>query len=214
MCDALRGIDLHRLTCVSTRSAYGSYPPEAGPLSESAALKPEAFYGASKAAADIVLEAYRTHFQLDVVAARITGLYGPAQTYHTPLSEMVEAAVNGTPYRRHTGAGFRYELTYVKEVVRALLALLDAKQLHHPIYNITAGDQPRLDEVADIVRSCVPGAQIEIGTEADERLAPRARMDGGRLEEETGYTPSWPMSDAVAELVGWYHDRAYGREVE
>jgi nucleoside-diphosphate-sugar epimerase len=45
--------------------------------------------------------------------------------------------------------------------------LLDAKQLRHPICSITAGDQPRPDEVAEIVRCCVPGAQSEIGAEPD-----------------------------------------------
>jgi nucleoside-diphosphate-sugar epimerase len=214
MCDAFRNTNLRRLICISTRSAYGSYPPDAGPLSETAALRPEAFYGASKAAADIVLAAYRAHFGLDAVAVRITGLYGPGQTYHTPLSEMVEAAVMGKPYYRASGADFRYELTYVKEVVRGLLSILDAERLQYPIYNITAGDQPRLAEVAEIVKSCVPEAVIELGVEPDEGLAPRARMDGSRLEEELGYLPIWSMPDAVHELVDWYRDHAYGREIE
>jgi UDP-glucuronate 4-epimerase len=214
MCDAFRHIAIRRLICISTRSAYGSYPPEDGPLPETAALRPEAFYGASKAAADIVLETYRAHFELDVVAARITGLYGPAQTYHTPLSEMVEAAVKVKQYRKPSGAGFRYELTYVKDVVRGLLSLLDAERVRYPIYNITAGEQPRLSEVAEIVRTCIPGAVIELGEEPDERLAPRALMDGSRLAEETGYLPAWSMADGVRELVEWYRHKVYGREIE
>lgn len=54
-----RIFNLRRLIIISSRAAYGSYAPSDGPLREDSALRPFAFYGASKASIDLILPLYR-----------------------------------------------------------------------------------------------------------------------------------------------------------
>ena len=215
LCDIARGIpSVGRIVTVSTRSVYGAYAPEEGPITEDFAPRPVAFYGASKAAADLVVGIYRKQLGLDAVAARITGVYGPFQNYPHPLSEMVDAAVAGREFRMAAGGDYLYEFTYVKDVVAGLLALLDAERLAHPVYNLGGGVQHRLSEVADAVRLAVPGAALDVGPGLPPGAAPRAALSVERMAEELGFRTSWSLQVGVAEHVAWRRDGVYGRPVE
>ena len=215
LCDIARSLPgIGRIVTVSTRSVYGSYAPEEGPISEDFAPRPVAFYGASKAAADLVLGIYRQQLGLDVAAARITGVYGPFQNYPHPLSEMVDAAVSGREFRMAAGGDYLYEFTYIKDVVAGLLALLDAERLSHAIYNLGGGVQSPLSEVAAAVRRAVPGAIVEIGPGQPAGAAPRAALSVERMAGELGFRTSWSLEAGVAEHVQWRRDGSYGGPVE
>ncbi|MEU2005068.1 SDR family oxidoreductase [Rhodococcus sp. NPDC019627] len=174
LCDIARSLPIRRLVAVSTRSVYGTHSPEGGPVNEEASPRPVAFYGASKAAADIVAVQYAKHFDLDLVIPRVTGAYGPHQSYPQFLSDMIDAAVRGEAFHRDVGGDSQTEVTYVKDIVRGLLALLDAATLRHTIYNVGSGMQVSLSELAHIVQTFVPEADIEIGPGLDPAAAPRA----------------------------------------
>jgi nucleoside-diphosphate-sugar epimerase len=215
LCDLARHLpNIRRIVTVSTRAVYGLYTPEEGPIDENAAPRPEAFYGASKAAADLGVVQYREHFGLDVVIARLVGAYGPYQHYPGPLAQMVDAVVEGRPYRQATGGDYLRELTYVKDVVRGLLTLLDAKQLQHPIYNVSSGFQVPLTEVAAILRQLVPGASIELGSGWLAGAPPRAALSVERLAAETGFRVCWSLEDGIRELVACKRSGVYGAPVE
>jgi nucleoside-diphosphate-sugar epimerase len=215
LCDIARHIPaLRRIVTVSTRSVYGKYTPEEGPIDETFAPRPVAFYGAGKAAADLVLALYREHFGLDVTAARITGAFGPHQNYPHALSQMIDAAVEGRPYMRDRGGDYLYEFTYVKDVVRGLLALLDADRLSHPVYNLGSGQQHRLSEVADGVRAAVPSAEIEVGPGLPEGSSPRASLSVERIAGDVGFRTIWSLERGIAEHVRWKTDGSYGEPVE
>ena len=214
LCDIVRHLDkVRRVITVSTRSVYGAYRPEEGPLTEDFLPRPVGFYGGSKAAADIAVALYRERLGLDVVAARITGVYGPGQVYRSPFGDMIEAAVRGTPYLRERGGDYPYELNYVKDVVRGMLALLDAPELAHPLYNVGNGKSYPLAEAASVVRRVVPGALIEIGSGLPEGVAPRASLSVDRLRSETGFVSAWTLEEGVRETVQFLRDGTYGSEV-
>jgi nucleoside-diphosphate-sugar epimerase len=206
--------DRQRIVTASTRSVYGRYLPEEGPILEDFAPRPVAFYGAAKAAADLILTLYRQHYALDVAAARITGVYGPGQNYGHPLSEMVDAAVEETSYVRDRGGDYLYEFTYVKDVVRGLLMLLDADRLAHPIYNVGSGTQEKLSEVAAAVTRHVPGADISIGPGLPDGAAPRAALSVDRIHGDVGYSTIWSLDDGIAEFIDFRRNGAYGAEVD
>ena len=61
---------------------------------------------------------YADAFGLDLVIARITGVFGPWQGPVSWTGKLLEAVTSGVPYRNETGGDDRYELTYVKDTVR------------------------------------------------------------------------------------------------
>lgn len=215
ICDIARRLPrIRRVINISTRSVYGRYAPEEGPLDEAMAPRPEAFYGAAKAAGDLAVAQYRKHCGLDVLSARITGNYGAYINYPVMLTSMIDAAVEGKPYRLDSGADLLYEFTYVKDTVRGLLALLDAKQLKHPLYNVSSGQNVPLGEVAATVRKAVPDAKIEIGPGQLAGAPPRAVQSVERVAAEIGFRPKWSLEDGVREAVTCRRTGGYGVPVE
>ena len=200
LCETLRTVSgVCRTVTLSSRSVYGAYRAEEGPVPEDAAPRPVAIYGASKAAADLVVGCYRGQFGVDVVAARITGPYGAGQRYLTAVGDMLVAVASGKPYRG-AGADDCYETVYVKDTVRGILALLDAPVLAHPIYNVGNGRLDSLADIADAIRHVEPSAQIELRAGSTEAV-PRAAMSVERIREELGFQPRWRLRDGLRDAL-------------
>jgi nucleoside-diphosphate-sugar epimerase len=206
-----------RFVHLSTRSIYGRYEPAEGPLDENTLPRPTDYYGASKAAGDLAIEVFRDRAGVDAVALRITGVFGALPGANldrdhsgNPVMAMIAAASRGVPYVAQAGAEYRYEVTYVKDVVRGVMTLLSAAEPQHPVYNLSGADaQPSLADIAQSVRLIFSGLRCEY---VDPQAAPvaRAAMLGTRLQNEFGYRPAWPLARALPDYVDAIEHRHYG----
>ena len=201
LCEVVRARPaVRRLVTLSSRSVYGAYRPEEGPVGEEAAPRPVGFYGAAKAAADLAVSRYKHALGVDVVAARITGPYGPGQRYPTHAGELLDAVAGGRPVRRPAGADDRYETVYVKDTVAGVLSLLDAPALSHAVYNVGTGRLVTLGEVAAALRRLVPDAVVELGPGCADPV-PRAAMCVERIRAETGFTSAWTLETGLGDAL-------------
>jgi len=212
LAELVREVGVRRLLAVSSRAVYGGYEAAEGPVAEDAAFRPLGFYGASKAAADVVLRIYREHLGVDVVIARVTGNFEPWQSYPTPLVRMIDAAVTGAQLRLPLPPDYVYEFNYVKDTARGLLTLLNADRPAHAVYNVGCGEQRTLAELAEIVCGIVPGTRINL-VGSDTVPPPRAGIAVDRLFSEFGFVPRWSFEAAVAETLEWRRSGAYGEEI-
>jgi len=207
--EASRYYGVKRVIYVSTRSIYGEYLPEEGPIKEEFVFRPVAFYGASKCAADLLSRTYRKVYGFDVSAVRITGVYGPAQTYPHPLYNFLKQALDGKEIYQERGGDYLYEFTYVHDVVRGLRLLMDAPSLQHDAYNLATGRQVKLDDVGRAVSMAVPGAKIKIGPGVPEGSIPRAALDITRIKGELGFTPAYGLNEGVKLFADYMKEGRY-----
>jgi nucleoside-diphosphate-sugar epimerase len=110
-----------RFVYCSSVSAYEIM--DEGPVREDAPLRPESVYGATKAASDHVLMAYRAEYGLDAVGLRYSTVYGPRRATDCVIRTMIEDAITGRPTRLPSGAGRRWPFVYVDDVVTATIAI-------------------------------------------------------------------------------------------
>ena len=68
-----------RFIHISTDEVYGDVPKGAADLSETSILAPTNPYSASKAAAEMMVSAYRNSFKLPLITVRSNNVYGPHQ---------------------------------------------------------------------------------------------------------------------------------------
>jgi dTDP-D-glucose 4,6-dehydratase len=68
-----------RFIHISTDEVYGDVPIGAADLSETSLLAPTNPYSASKAAAEMMVSAYRSSFKLPLITVRSNNVYGPHQ---------------------------------------------------------------------------------------------------------------------------------------
>jgi len=189
-----------RFVYCSSVSAYGAM--DEGPVREDAPLRPESVYGATKAASDHVLAAYRAEYGLDAIGLRYSTVYGPRRATDCVIRTMIEDAMAGRPTRLPSGAGRRWPFVYVNDVAAATVAALDASTPPQYAYNVAGPDYPSMEQIAELVWSEFRTADIEIRGNPDDPV--RERLDLSATERDLGWTPAWPIEAGVKAYIEWF----------
>ncbi|KAL5116291.1 hypothetical protein ACEQ8H_005849 [Pleosporales sp. CAS-2024a] len=131
---------VNRFIHISTDEVYGDVPPGAADLSETSILAPTNPYSASKAAAEMMVSAYRSSFKLPLITIRANNVYGPHQFPEKIIPKFIMLLQrqqklllhgDGTPTRRYLYAG---------DIVDALDTIFH-KGIIGQIYNIASKDE-------------------------------------------------------------------------
>jgi dTDP-glucose 4,6-dehydratase len=199
--DAVRAMG-RRLLMLSTDEVYGAGDPAGGVFDEDHALRPRSPYAASKAAADLLCQAYVSTFDADVTLVRGTNAYGPRQIERVVPTYAVNA-LERRPVPVYGDGRQRREFLHVDDWVQAALAVRDRGR-PGVVYNIGAGTEIRNDDLAR--RICaLAGAPPSLVTFVTDRPGHDFRY-GVRAERvlALGWRPSVPFERGLAATVEWY----------
>jgi UDP-glucose 4-epimerase len=206
---------LRRVVYVSSGAVYGDSGTTAGQklVSEDHALAPSTPYADSKVSAERITNDRRERAGLDAVSVRLSSVYGPmdrrtpARTVESIPFTVARTAARGERITVDSLDG-RGDWIHAGDVADALVALLIAPRLRHPVYNVAYG---QLATVGELLRV----AGLEYSIVAPERAALRCgrwrrgpawgAYDTARLRSELGWRPT-PLADAFADYVGWLRD--------
>lgn len=194
--------DVSRVVYCSSGSAYGVTPDS--PVREDTAFRPTSLYGATKAASDLILMAYREDYGLDAVGLRLSTVYGPRRATDCAIRTMMEDALEGRPTRLAQGAGKRWPYVYVDDVVAATVAALDAPPTPQYAYNVAGPDYPSMEQIAEIIWSEFRTADIEIRSNPDDPI--RERFDMSAAERDLGWIPEWTIEAGIAAYIAWFRE--------
>ena len=199
--EAARVAGVRRFVFLSSAQAYGDTPP--APVSEDAPFRAHDLYGATKAAGDLLLRAYREQYKLDAVALRISNVYGPRRRTRNAILTMLEDALAGRPTELDFGGGYGRAYLYVADAARAVIAAIKAPAIARAAYNIAASEFEPMEHVADIVRKLVPGARITMVPGVDPLGYRREKLDISAAQHELGWSPQWNLEAGIADYLGW-----------
>jgi UDP-glucose 4-epimerase len=165
---------------------------------------------AAKKVTEVVADVVATHDGLPLVSARIGAIWGPLGRSPSPFfgaPQLMHAAVRGGPAPLGIRPGDAVDMLYAKDAGRALALLATGAGLRHRTYNVGSGQLTTNRDVAAAIARVVPGAAPEL-TEED-RPAPAAALDIGRLRADTGFAPAYSLDLAVADYAAWLrtHER-------
>lgn len=212
--DAARDRSVERFVYLSSASVYGANASAPESLSEETTVPlPESLYAVTKYAAERVAIRYRTLFDLPVVAARLSAVYGRWE-HDTGLRDTLSP-----PYLLAMAAGAgqpvilpdegRRDWIYGPDAAAGVLALADAVTLPHPVYNVGPGVAWPLAAWCEKLRARYPRFSFRVATrpeEGDARLAAGARrapLCTRRLREDTGFTARFDIDAAFDDYVAW-----------
>lgn len=197
--EAARLFGVRKVIYVSSIASFGLFRDE--PVMNETPQYPLTIYGVSKVFTERLGLYYHHRFQVDFRAVRFPAVIGPgrgpggASTYSTL---MIEYPALGRPYDICVEPRCRMPLLYVKDAVRALVELHDArsKQLTRRSYNI-GGISPTAGEICEAVQRHLP--------EAGLRFIPDPAL--------TAIIDSWPdtMDETVAR-TDWGWETSYDLE--
>ncbi len=209
-----------RFEQISTDEVYGSRVE--GSFVETDVLNPSSPYSASKAAADLLVNAYHITYGLEVTVTRSTNNYGPNQHPEKLIPRLITNALRGKPLPIYGSGENIRDWIFVEDNCGAILTVLE-KGEKGETYNIGGGNERKNVEIAKEILRCLslPEAMIEfvgdrpghdfrysLNCDKAHRLGWKAHVDFGEGLQKTidWYTTNqWWWRRLVAQQTGKRH---------
>jgi UDP-glucose 4-epimerase len=157
--EAARAAGTRSLVFASTNAVTG--PMEAPAIVETAVLKPLTPYGATKAAAEMLMSAYTASYGLRCACLRLTNVYGPGmQAKDSIVARLMRAIRLGRTFEIYGDGRQVRDYVHVSDVIAAARLGLDHEEWKGPIV-IGSGTSLSVLEVVDAVRE-VSGASFDV----------------------------------------------------
>ena len=206
--DACRKYGIKRFHQVSTDEVYGDLPLDRPDLffTEETPIHTSSPYSASKAAADLLVQAYHRTFKVPVTISRCSNNYGP---YHFPeklIPLMIANALNDKPLPVYGKGENVRDWLYVEDHCKAI-DLIIHKGTVGEVYNIGGHNEMRnIDIVKTIVHEL--GKSEELITYVTDRAGHDLRyaIDPTKIHNELGWLPETKFQDGIKKTIKWYLD--------
>lgn len=198
---------MRRFVYCSSTSAYGPTHSET-PIGEFVALRPTTLYGASKAACERLVAAYRLQYGLQGTSLRLSWVYGPRRTTDCAIREMIMSALRREEFFMAYGRDFYRQYIHVDDAARALVAALRLERTEQDVYNITGGTYVTLAEIAEIVRSVLPEARISLAAGPDPVDDVQSEFDIGAAKADLCYEPKMTLENGIRLYAAWIKETA------
>jgi len=191
-----------KLVQVSTDEVYGEIPE--GSFNEKDFLKPSNPYAASKASADMFVQAYYKTYNLDTPITRCTNNFGPYQFPEKLVPKTTIRALKDLPIPIYgTGKNIR-DWIYVQDHCQAINLVL-AKGKPGEIYNISSGNEITNIEIVRKILDLL-GKDEKLMSFVEDRPGHDVRysLDSSKIRSELGWKPKFTFEKALEATVDWY----------
>lgn len=206
--DACRIYGIQRFHQVSTDEVYGDLPLDRPDLffTEDSPVRASSPYAASKASADLLVQAYHRTFGVPATISRCSNNYGPYQFPEKLIPLMVVNAFQDQPLPVYGKGENVRDWLYVEDHCRAIdLILREGKP--GEVYNV--GGSCELENIALVKRICQElGKPESLITYVADRKGHDLRyaIDAGKLQRELGWEPETGFDEGIRRTVQWYLD--------
>ncbi len=203
-----------RFVHVSTDEVYGTLGPNDAPFTESTPLDPTSPYAASKAASDLLVQAFvRTH-GVDAVITRCSNNYGPYQFPEKFIPLMTLNALEGRPLPIYGDGQQVRDWLHVDDHCRGLLAVLERGRTGE-VYNF-GGTGERTNEIMISAILEQTGASADLKTYVTDRKAHDRRyaIKADKARHELAWMPLVTLEIGLRNTIAWYmENRAWSDDV-
>jgi len=204
--DACCKYGIKRYHQVSTDEVYGDLPLNSPNLffTEETPIHASSPYSASKASADLLVQAYYRTYQLPVTISRCSNNYGP---YHFPEKLIPLMIVNALKDKKlpvyGTGANIR-DWLYVEDHCNAIDLIIHNGTVGE-IYNIGGHNEKANIEVVKIICKKLGKPESLITYVADRKGHDmRYAIDPSKIHNELGWLPKTKFEDGIEKTINWY----------
>ncbi|GHU62770.1 dTDP-glucose 4,6-dehydratase [Clostridia bacterium] len=204
--EASKAYPVKRYHQISTDEVYGDLPLERKDLffTEQTPLHTSSPYSASKASADLLVQAYHRTYGLPVTISRCSNNYGP---YHFPeklIPLMIIRALNHEKLPIYGKGDNVRDWLHVEDHCRAIEKILKEGK-EGEVYNIGGhNERTNLQVVKAILKTLDrPESLISFVTDRlghDRRYA----IDPTKIEQELGWKPRYNFDTGLQQTVAWY----------
>lgn len=206
MMDACRKYGVERYHQVSTDEVYGDLPLDRPDLffTENTPIHTSSPYSASKASADLLVQAYYRTFGLPVTISRCSNNYGP---YHFPeklIPLMIANCLNDKPLPVY-GEGLNVrDWLYVEDHCRAIDLIIHRGKIGE-VYNVGGHNEMKNIDIVRLICDYL-GKPYSLITHVTDRKGHDMRyaIDPTKIHSELGWLPETKFADGIKKTIDWY----------
>lgn len=204
--DACRKYGIKRYHQVSTDEVYGDLPLDRPDLffTEDTPIHTSSPYSASKASADLLVQAYYRTYGLPVTISRCSNNYGP---YHFPeklIPLMIANALNDKPLPVY-GDGLNVrDWLYVEDHCKAIDLIIHKGRVGE-VYNVGGHNEKANIDIVKMILKLL-GKPESLITYVEDRKGHDMRyaIDPTKIHTELGWIPETKFDDGIVKTVNWY----------
>ena len=166
-------------------------------------------YACSKMIDEFLALAYWKERKLPVIVVRLFNTVGPRQTgqYGMVVPTLVKQALKGEPITVFGDGSQSRSFTYVGDVVRAVVALIDEPRAVGQVFNIGNGKEISIGELAARIKAMTNSASPIVKIPYDQAYEagfedmPRRVPDISKIRALIGYEPTVELDEILTRVI-------------
>lgn len=220
--ECCRHHQIAHLVYASSSSVYGSNKKQPFSVADSVD-HPVSLYAASKKANELMAHTYSHLYGLPTTGLRFFTVYGPWGRPDMAAYIFTKAIFDGRPIDVFNHGKMKRDFTYVEDIVKSLVRVIDKVAEPNPDFNAREPDPGTSDcpfRVYNIgnhqpieLNHFISVLETEIGRKAEKNYLPlqagdviETYADVSSLEKAIGFRPSTSIEDGVRHFVQWYRE--------
>ncbi len=169
-------------------------------------------YACSKLIDEFLALAYWKERKLPVIIVRLFNTVGPRQTgqYGMVIPNFVRQALAGQPITVVGDGTQSRSFTYVGDVVRGMVALIDEPRAVGQVFNIGNGAEISIGDLAERIKTLTASSSEIVRIPYDQAYEsgfedmPRRVPDITRMQELVGYRPTVDLDEILARVIEYF----------
>jgi len=179
------------------------------PVNADSPCNPMGLYPATRLAAEHFCHIYHNIFNLDIIIARFTNVFGPFEDGNNKkkagFNFMINQAVKGKEIQLYNNGNFFRDYIYVDDVADACMTLAE-KGNTNKTYYIGRGEFTKFRKLIDIIKEQIPNTKIKVIT------PPNFHKNVGIVDfvcdnsdlKKLGWTPRVSLEEGIKRTIEFY----------
>lgn len=201
--EASRRFNVEKFLQISTDEVYGSLGPT-GLFTEKTPISPNSPYSASKAAADMMVQAFNHTYGLPTLITRCSNNYGPLQFPEKLIPLMIINALQNKKLPVYGDGMNVRDWIYVIDHNKAV-ELVFEKGESSQVYNIGASNEMKnLDIIKLILKHLNKSEELIEFVKDRPGHDKRYAIDSTKIQNDLGWKPQFSFEEAIQHTIEWY----------
>jgi UDP-glucuronate 4-epimerase len=179
---------------------------------------PLSLYAATKKADELLSESYASLYRMPMTGLRFFTVYGPWGRPDMAMWIFTDALYAGDPLPLFNRGEMRRDFTYIDDIVRGVLACLDAPPADdgatkaggsiapHAVYNVGNHRSEDLMRVVELLEEATGKKALLSPEPMQPGDVKESFADISAIERDHGFKPTTTIDEGVPRFVEWYRD--------
>jgi UDP-glucose 4-epimerase len=178
---------------------------------ETDSANPASYYGAAKAASELVLKAFSNQSGTALTILRPSNIYGPKQSAREQFAvvpTLLNALRTGRSFPMRGDGRAERDYLYIDDFVKFIVSLVDQlpEAEAHNTWNVCFGASTSLNDLIATAESAT-GMRAQIAHQASPATdIAHVRLSGALAQQRLGWSPSVTLAEGLARTWAWLRD--------